>query len=192
MKNSLIYNQHKESVLQKNLQHALKLGGLFVNKKKIIWGIVIFIFFAIIVWIDIPYIFPTNNLISKNNYDYTYKQVNAYDSSYTQENEIDSDLIDYSTWIDNTENGKVDKLVSIIDELSYKKARRPKDSSKFRLNFMASYDEDDYITYIKDVFSITFYDDNVIGFREQDKYWEKYYKIQDKDFDIRKVMEELK
>ena len=36
-----------------------------MNKKKIIWGIVIFIFFAIIVWIDIPYIFPTNNLISK-------------------------------------------------------------------------------------------------------------------------------
>ncbi len=34
-----------------------------MNKKKIIWGILIFIFFAIIVWIDIPYIFPTNNLI---------------------------------------------------------------------------------------------------------------------------------
>ncbi len=163
-----------------------------MNKKKIIWGIVIFIFFAIIVWIDIPYIFPKNNLISKNNYDYAYKQVNAYDSSYTQENEIDSDLIDYSTWIDNTENGKVDKLVSIIDELSYKKATRPKDSSKFRLNFMASYDEDEYTTYIKDVFSITFYDDKVIGFREQDQYWEKYYKIQNKDFDIKKVMKELK
>ncbi|HAR87224.1 MAG TPA: hypothetical protein DCR69_16005, partial [Clostridium sp.] len=96
-----------------------------MNKKKIIWGIVIFIFFAIIVWIDIPYIFPTNNLISKNNYDYTYKQVHAYDYTYRQEDEIDSDLLDNSTWIDNTENGKVDKLVSIIDELSYKKARRP-------------------------------------------------------------------
>ena len=57
---------------------------------------------------------------------------------------------------------------------------------------MASYDEDEYTTYTKDVFSITFYDDNVIGFREQDQYWEKYYKIQDKDFDIRKIMEELK
>ncbi len=163
-----------------------------MNKKKIIWGIVIFIFFAIIVWIDIPYIFPENNLISKNNYDYAYKQVNAYDSSYTQENEIDSDLIDYSTWIDNTENGKVDKLVSIIDELSYKKARRPKDSSKYSLEFVASYDEDEYTTYTEGVFYITFYDDNVIGFQEQDQHKEKYYKIQDKDFDIKKIMEELK
>jgi len=179
-------------VLQKILQHAFKLGGLFVNKKKIIWGIVIFIFFAIIVWIDIPYIFPTNNLMSKTNYDYTYKQVRAYDYTYILENEIDSDFLDNFIRIDNNKDGEVDKLVSIIDELSYKKARRPKDSSKFRLNFMASYDEDEYTTYIKDVFSITFYDDKVIGFREQDQYWEKYYKIQNKDFDIKKVMKELK
>jgi len=163
-----------------------------VNKKKIIWGIVIFIFFAIIVWIDVPYIFPKNNLISKNNYDYTYKQVNACDYIYTQEDEIDSDLLDNFTWIENTKDGEVDKLVRIIDELSYKKARRPKELSKYNLNFMASYDEDEYTTYTKDVFSITFYDDNVIGFQEQDQHKEKYYKIQDKDFDIRKVMEELK
>jgi len=130
--------------LQKNLQHALKLGGLFVNRKKIIWGIVIFIFFATIVWIDIPYIFPTNNLMSKTNYDYTYKQVRAFDYTYILENETDSDLLDNFTWIDNTKDGEVDKLVSIIDELSYKKARRPKDWSKFRLNFMVSYDEDEY------------------------------------------------
>ncbi len=163
-----------------------------MNKKKIIWGIVIFIFFAIIVWIDVPYIFPKNNLISKNNYDYTYKQVNACDYIYTQEDEIDSDLLDNFTWIENTKDGEVDKLVRIIDELSYKKARRPKELSKYNLNFMASYDEDEYTTYTKDVFSITFYDDNVIGFQEQDQHKEKYYKIQDKDFDIRKVMEELK
>ena len=178
--------------MQKNLQHALRVGGLLVNKRKIILGIVIFLIFAIIVWIDIPYVFPKNNLMSKTNYDYTYKQVRAFDYTYMLENEIDSDLLDNSTWIVNTENGKVDKLVSIIDKLSYKKARRPKDWSKFSLNFMASYDEDEYTTYTKDVFSITFYGDNVIGFREQDQHKEKYYKIQDKDFDIRKVMEELK
>jgi len=163
-----------------------------VNKKKIIWGIVIFIFFAIIVWIDIPYIFPTNNLMSKTNNDYTYKQVRAYDYTYILENEIDSDFLDNFIRINNNKDGEVDKLVSIIDELSYKKARRPKDWSKYSLEFVASYDEDEYTTYTKGVFYITFYDDNVIGFREQDKYWEKYYKIQDKDFDIRKVMKELK
>ncbi|GAA0765453.1 hypothetical protein GCM10008908_02040 [Clostridium subterminale] len=153
-----------------------------MNKKKIIWGIVIFIIFAIIVWIDIPYVFPSNNLISKKNYNYTYKQVNA----------IDLDLLDNSIWIDNTKDGEVDKLISIIDELSYKKARSPKGWSKYSLNFMASYKEDEYTTYTKDVFSITFYDDNVIGFREQEQYKEKYYKIQDKKFDIKKIMEELK
>ncbi len=163
-----------------------------MNKKKIIWGIVIFIFFAIIVWIDIPYIFPTNNLMSKTNNDYTYKQVRAYDYTYILENEIDSDFLDNFIRINNNKDGEVDKLVSIIDELSYKKARRPKDWSKYSLEFVASYDEDEYTTYTKGVFYITFYDDNVIGFREQDKYWEKYYKIQDKDFDIRKVMKELK
>jgi len=152
-----------------------------VNKKKIIWGIVIVIIFSIIVWIDIPYVFPSKNLISKKNYDYTYKQVSA----------IDLDFIDDSIWIYNTKDGEVDKLISIIDELSYKKARRPRGWSNYSLNFMASYKEDKYTTYTKDVFSITFYDDNVIGFREEVQYKEKYYKIQDKEFDIKKIIGEL-
>ncbi|WP_346917044.1 hypothetical protein [Clostridium sp.] len=153
-----------------------------MNKKKIIWGIVIFIIFAIIVWIDIPYLFPSKSLISKKNYDYTYRQVRVQDL----------DSLDYSTRIDNTEDGKVDKLISIIDDLSFKKARRPKDWSEYSLNFIGSYKEDEYTTYTKDVFSITFYDDNVIGFREQEQYKVKYYKIQDKEFDIKKILEELK
>lgn len=152
-----------------------------MNKKKIIWGIVIFLIFAIIVWIDIPYVFPSKNLISKKNYDYTYKRVSAIDLNY----------VEGSIWIYNTEDGDVDKLISIIDELSFKKARRPKNWSEYRLNFMATYEEDEYTSFTTDVFSITFYEDNVIGFREQDQYKEKYYKIQDKEFDIKKIIEEL-
>jgi hypothetical protein len=152
-----------------------------VNKKKIIWGIVIFLIFAIIVWIDIPYVFSSKNLISKNNYDYTYKRVSAIDLNY----------VEGSIWIYNTEDGDVDKLISIIDELSFKKARRPKNWSEYRLNFMATYEEDEYTSFTTDVFSITFYEDNVIGFREQDQYKEKYYKIQDKKFDIKKIIKEL-
>ena len=56
---------------------------------------------------------------------------------------------------------------------------------------MATYEEDENTSFITDVFSITFYEDNVIGFREQDQYKEKYYKIQDKKFDINKIIEEL-
>jgi len=152
-----------------------------VNKKKIILGVVIFIVLAIIVWIDIPYLFPSKNLISKNNYDYTYIQVRV----------LDLDSLDYSTRIDNTEDGNVDKLISIIDDLSFKKARRPKDWSEYSLNFIGTYKEDEYITYTTDVFFISFYEDNVIGFREKPVCKEKYYKIQDKGFDIKKIIEEL-
>ena len=152
-----------------------------MNKKKIIWGVVIVFVLAIIVWIDIQYLFPSKNFISKNNYDYTYRQVRVQD--------LDSS--DYSTRIDNTEDGKVDKLISIIDDLSFKKARRPKDWSDYSLNFIGTYKEDEYITYTKEVFFISFYEDNVIGFREKPEYKEKYYKIQDKEFDIRKIIEEL-
>lgn len=56
---------------------------------------------------------------------------------------------------------------------------------------MATYEEDEYTSFTTDVFSITFYEDNVIGFREQDQSKEKYYKIQDKKFDIKKIIEEL-
>jgi len=152
-----------------------------VNKKKIIWGIVIFLIFAIIVWIDIPYVFPSKNLISKKNYDYTYRQVKIEDF----------DSIDFSAWIDNTEDGKVDKLISIIDDLSFKKTRIPKDQSEYSLNFIGTYKEDEYITYAKEVFSIRFYEDNVIGFQEKPESIGKYYKIQDKEFDIKKIIDEL-
>ncbi|WP_346935717.1 hypothetical protein [Clostridium sp.] len=152
-----------------------------MNKKKIILGIVISIVIAIIVWIDIPYLFPSKNLISKNNYDYTYRQVNIEDF----------DSVDSSTWIDNTEDGKVDKLISIIDDLSFKKAKIPKDQSEYSLNFIGTYKEDEYNTYAKEVFSIRFYEDNVIGFQEKPESIGKYYKIQDKEFDIKKIIEEL-
>lgn len=82
-----------------------------MNKKKIIWGSVISIVLAIIIWIGIPYLFPSKNLISKNNYEYTYRQARV----------IDLNSIDDSICIDNIEAGEVDKLISIIDDLSLKK-----------------------------------------------------------------------
>lgn len=84
-------------------------GGVSLNKKKIIWGTVISIVLAIIVWIEIPYLFPSKNLISKNNYDYTYRQARV----------LDLDSVDNSICIDNTEAGEVDRLISIIDDLSF-------------------------------------------------------------------------
>jgi len=71
--------------------------------------------------------------------------------------------------------------------LSLKKTRIPKDQSEYSLNFIGT-----YITYAKEVFSIRLYEDNVIGFKEKPESIGKYYKIQDKKFDIKKIIEELK
>lgn len=49
----------------------------------------------------------------------------------------------------------------------------------------------DGLTYTEPVFSITFYEDNVISFNEEPNYRKKFYKIQDKEFDIKGVIEEI-
>lgn len=152
-----------------------------MSKKKVIWGTVISIVLAIIVWIRIPYLFPSKNLISKNDYDYTYRQ--AID--------IDLDSIDGSICIDNIETDEVDKLISIIDDLSFKKTREPKGRSTYDLTFIATYKGDEKSTYTEQVFSIKFHEDNVIGFQKKIQYKEKYYKIRNKEFDIKKIIEEL-
>jgi len=153
-----------------------------LSKKKIFWGIGIFIFLAIVVSITMPYLFSSKNLISKNDYDYMYKQVHVVDFDNLL-NPID---------IDNTETGKVDKLISVIDGLALKKAMKPNDFSNYGLSFIATYRENETSIYTKEVFYISFYKDNVIGFKKKPKYTETYYKIQNKEFDIKKVIEEFK
>jgi len=148
--------------------------------KKIIWGISTFFILAIIVWIAIPFGFQSNNLISRNNFEYSYKKAMVRDLD-NLENSI----------IDNTEAGKVDKLISVIDELSLKKTWKPNDWSNYSLSFTATYKEGETSTYTKEVFFISFYKDKVIGFKRKPQEKETYYKIQNEEFDIKKVIEEL-
>jgi hypothetical protein len=75
--------------------------------------------------------------------------------------------------------------------LSFEKTRRPKGWPTYELTFIATYKGDEKITYTEKVFSIKFYEDNVIGFQKKLQYKEKYYKIQNKEFDIKKIIEEL-
>lgn len=152
-----------------------------MNKKKILWGIVIFILFAIIVWIVLPYVIASKNLISRNNYDYIYKQAKV----------LDLDNLENSISIDNAKAYKVDKLISTIDDLSLKKTRKPSDGSNYGISFVATYKEGKSSTYTQEVLFIRFYKDNVIGFQKKPHYKETYYKIQDKEFDIKKVIKEL-
>lgn len=142
---------------------------------------VIFIVLALIIWRDIPHIFPSQNLISRNNYGYTYRELRVFDW----------DFIGTSTWLDNSEAGVVDELVSILDNLSLRRCNRPKDYSEYEISFVATYKAEETTTYTAPVFSIIFYENNIIGFKEEGKYKEKYYKILDKDFNIKGIIENL-
>jgi hypothetical protein len=152
-----------------------------LNKKKILWGTVIFILLAMIVWIAVPYLFSSKNVISRNNYDYTYRQAKV----------LNLDNLENSISIDNAESGKVDKLISIINDLSLKKTMKPNDKANYNISFIATYKGGESSTFTQEVFSIRFYKDKVIGFQRKPQYKETYYKIQNEEFDIKKVIGKL-
>lgn len=145
-------------------------------------GIGLFIVLAISVWIYMPYIIPSKNLISRYGYDYTYTQAIVHDF----------DKLEYSTRIDSVEADKVEKLINVIDELPLKKTWKPSEWYYDGIFFIATYKEGESSTYTKEVFAIRFFEDNVIGFNEKPQYRVRYYKIQDEEFNINKVIEELK
>lgn len=68
---------------------------------------------------------------------------------------------------------------------------RPNDWPTYDFTFIATYKGDEKSTYTEKVFSIKFYEDNVIGFQKKLQHKEKYYKIPNKEFDIKKIIEEL-
>lgn len=150
-----------------------------MSKKRVIWVIGIIIIITIVLVIANPYIFKSNNLISKNKYDYEYVQLETLDL----EGGLD--------WLDDTDVGPIDKLVHIIDDLSVKKAIKSSNKFKYSITFIATYEEDKKIQYTKPVFTLNFYDNNVIGFKKEPGYREQYYKVQNKEFNIKEVMEQL-
>lgn len=147
-----------------------------MNKKKIIWYVVMLVILTVAILIGIPYIFTTTNLISKNSHNYTYEEAKI----------IDLEDIEESVSIKNDE-GKVDKLLKDIDELSIKKVKEPKEWSTYGISFVATYKKEEGSTYTEEVFFIRFYKDNVIGFKKAPKK-EVYYKIQDEEFNIKEVI----
>ena len=147
-----------------------------MNKKKIIWYLVMLGILTVAIFIVIPYLFTTTNLISKNSHNYTYEEAKI----------IDLENIEELVSIKNDE-GKVDKLLKDIDELSTKKVKEPKEWSTYGISFVATYKKEEGSTYTEEVFFIRFYKDNVIGFKKGPKK-EIYYKIQGKEFNIKEVI----
>lgn len=150
-----------------------------MNKKKILWYLVMLIILAVVVWFGVPYIFTSTNLISKNSDNYTYEEANI----------VELENIEEYARIKNDE-GKVDKLLKDIDELSIKKVNKPKEWSTYGISFVATYKKEEGSTYTEEVFFIRFYKDNVIGFKKGPKK-EIYYKIQGKEFNIKEIINSL-
>lgn len=147
-----------------------------MNKKKKLWYLVILTILAMVVWLGVPYIFTSTNLISKNSHNYTYEEARI----------VDFENIEGYARIKNDE-GKVDKLLKDIDELSIKKVSKPKEWSTYGISYVATYKKEEGSTYTEEVFFIRFYKDNVIGFKKGPKK-EIYYKIQGEEFNIKEVI----
>lgn len=103
------------------------------------------IIFVLAIYIIIPYVFSSRNLISKNYDNCTYEEICILDSNSTE----------YSVKIKNNKEGKVDKLVKLIDGLTIKKTWKPKDLSTYGISFVATYKKEEGNTCTEEVFFYT-------------------------------------
>lgn len=159
-------------------------------KKKIIWGIVIIGVLSFIIWMDLPYLIKTSNIISNQKVEYTYKKVLI----------IDESLIDYDDF-ENLEYMKsivdeieIKSIIDKVDKLQLRRTKRRGNGDK-HISFTASYSPKERVTYTEGVFSIYFEvsdkGDNILVFNPT-RYRAKYYKILDKDFHIESFFKELR
>lgn len=152
-------------------------------KKKIIWVMVVAIFFCVVAWFDFPYLVSSKNLISNQNVDYTYERI-----SFT--NWYDNDLHS----LEVTDEIQMKNIIDKIDGLKLRRTRNFIYGNE-EISFTARYAKKD-MTYVEGVFSINFKQvngDNYLAFiRMGDTYKSQYYKILNKDFNIEKFIEELK
>lgn len=152
-----------------------------MKKKKIVLTILVFTILISVPIIARPYIFSSTKLISRNNYNYNYISATI----------LDLDSINKFIEIDNTQNNNVDELINLVDNWSVRRTLKPKSIYNYTIGFTATYSENDRSTYTKHVFTLKFYENNVIGFYEDSNYKERYFKVEDKEFDIEKIIETL-
>ncbi|MDU1411882.1 MAG: hypothetical protein E6929_03625 [Clostridium sp.] len=152
-----------------------------MKKKKIVLTIFVFTILISVAIVARPYIFSSTKLISRNNYNYNYIRATA----------LDWDSINNFIELDNTQNSNVDALINLIDNLSVRRTLKPKSIYNYTVTFTATYSENDSSTYTQPVFTLQFYSNNVIGFYEKSNYKKQYFKIEDKEFDIEKIIENL-
>ncbi|HCW53587.1 MAG TPA: hypothetical protein DG753_07605 [Clostridium sp.] len=156
-----------------------------MNKKKLFYVVSIVFIVIFIGWSIFPYIFTSSNLISKNNYKYEYYEIDIY-KLHSHEDAIG---------ITKDESNRMNGFIKAIDNLKVKRTTRPEDefhNDIYDIDFTATYKGKDNILCTKEVFSITLYKDNVIGFREGSTGKQKFYKIQDDKFNIEDFINNFK
>lgn len=150
-----------------------------MNKNKIIWGIILTAVIIVIVWIDLPYIFSSENLISKNNYSCTYVEAKVINFENGKNTKVENKA------------GEVDKIVEALDKLTVKKTRMPEEFYRYFVTFTATEKITESETKTDTVFTIYFYDDGVIGFQEKLNQRIKYYKIKKDPKEVENLIEDL-
>ena len=150
-----------------------------MNQNKIIWGIIFTAVIIVIVWIDLPYIFSSENLISKNNYSCTYVEANVINFETGKNTKVENKA------------GNVDKIVEALDNLKVKKTRMPKEINRYFVTFTEAEKKTESETKTDTVFTVYFYDDGVIGFQDKLNQRIKYYKIKKDPKEVENLIEEL-
>ncbi|MEG2290467.1 MAG: hypothetical protein RR891_09405 [Clostridium sp.] len=149
--------------------------------KKLAFSIFIVLGFSLMLWAVMPFIITSKNLITKNFADCAYIKLNV----------CDSESIGNVKYIQNTNKEDIGKLINAIDDLSYKRISKTEKANKYMLSFTGTYEEKEEVTITKNIFIINFYEDNIIGLQKTDGSKSIFYKILDKDFDIKKLIESL-
>lgn len=160
-------------------------------KKKIVWGIVIIMALGFIIWMDLPYLIKTSNIISNQKVEYTYRDILIVDYSLIDDYG-DFENLDYMKSI--VDEMKIKSIIDKVDKLQLRRTKRRGSRDK-HISFTASYSPEEKVTYTESVFSIYFEvsdkGDNILVF-DPARDRAKYYKILDKDFDLETFFKELK
>lgn len=152
-----------------------------MRKKKLILSATIILLLGLFLWAMLPFICPSQNLITKNCDDYICCELTL----------IDREKINEPIIVRQAQANIVTKIISILDDLSYKRTKVTLDTPLYRLELLGNLNEKTDVTIPKSVIIINFYEDNIIELYKSDQYKSIFYKILDEDFDIKESLEDL-
>lgn len=152
-----------------------------MKKKNKILSIVMFLVLGVLILYIKPFVITSNNLITDNVQECIYREAKLI--KYKKPEEVIT--------IKNSEGERVDKLINIIDNLKVKRISAPKGSPIYLLDFTGTYKDKEGRSITETIEWIECYKENIIGFYKNYNSTPVFYKIQDKDFNMKKCIEEI-